>query len=313
MSHDRYVAFLPAEHRTMIEPVPTWWDWRGRRVHVARAVRPDSAVRLLVLHGGGGHAGALWPLAALAARDGVEVLVPDMPLYGRTVEPHPGRVRYGDWVDLVCDLVRHERADDPRPLVVLGASMGGMLGYEVAARTGELAHVVVTCLLDPSDPAARRAAARTPVLGAVGAPVLRALDPLCGRLRMPVRLMVNMMAMSGDPALARLCAGDPLGGGVRAPLGFLASWLNFAHTRPEDFDAAPVTLVHPAADAWTPPELSTRFLARLRVPTRTVMLENCGHYPVEQPGVDQLVATLRAVRDEVTGQSAVNRSTRSSS
>ncbi|PRC55032.1 alpha/beta hydrolase, partial [Mycobacterium sp. ITM-2017-0098] len=78
----------------------------------------------------------LWPAAAVAAGDGVDVLAPDLPLYGDTVEPDPSRVRYDDWVDLLCDLVRAERAADPRPLVLFGASMGGMLAYEVAARTG---------------------------------------------------------------------------------------------------------------------------------------------------------------------------------
>lgn len=308
MNHDEYAAYLPGRWRAPIEPESTWWTWRGRRVHIARAVRPESPVRMLVLHGGGGHAGALWPLAAMAARQGVDVFVPDLPLYGRTVEPHPRDVRYGDWVDLLCELVRAERRRDPRPLIVFGASMGGLLGYEVAARTGEVAHVVATCLLDPADPAARRAAARVPLVGAVGPAVLRALDPVVGRIRVPLRLVVNMAAMSGDRGLARLCARDPRGGGVSVPLGFLISWLRFVHTRPERFDAAPITLVHPAADTWTPPALSLNFLQRLRVPTRVVMLANCGHYPVEEPGIGRLAAALREVCDDVA-QSASNRST----
>jgi alpha-beta hydrolase superfamily lysophospholipase len=258
---------------------------------------------MMVLHGGGGHAGALWPLAAIAAREGVDVFAPDLPLYGRTVEPHRRDVRYGDWVDLLCDLVRAERRSDPRPLIVFGASMGGLLGYEVAAHTGEIAHVVATCLLDPADAAARRAAARVPVVGAVGPVVLGALDPVVGRVRVPIRFVVNMSAMSGDRGLARLCARDPHGGGVAVPLGFLTSWLTFGHTAPERFDAAPVTLVHPAADTWTPPELSLGFLARLRVPTRAVLLDNCGHYPVEEPGIDQLAVALREVRQSVSSRS----------
>jgi alpha-beta hydrolase superfamily lysophospholipase len=309
MNHDEYAAYLPARWRVPIEPASTWWMWRGRRVHIARAARPESAVRMVVVHGGGGHAGALWPLAAMAAREGVDVLVPDLPLYGRTVEPHPRDVRYGDWVDLLCDLVRAERRSDPRPLVVFGASMGGLLGYEVAARTGEIAHVVATCLLDPADPAARRVAARVPVVGAVGPVVLGALDPVVGRIRVPMRSVVNMAAMSGDRGLARLCARDRFGGGVSVPLGFLTSWLRFAHTRPERFDAAPLTLVHPAADTWTPPAVSLEFFGRVGGRKRAVMLDNCGHYPVEEPGIDRLAATLREVRDEVAGQSASNRST----
>lgn len=71
---------------------------------------------MLVLHGGGGHVGALWPLAAMAAREGVDVFVPDLPIYGRAVEPHPRDVRYGDWRrPAAADGVRREYGRWPVP------------------------------------------------------------------------------------------------------------------------------------------------------------------------------------------------------
>lgn len=304
MEYAKYATFLPADYRPepLIEPDSTWWSWRGRTVHIARAAVPDAGVRALVIHGAGGYSGALWPLAALAARQGVEVVVPDMPLYGDTIEPEPRSVRYHEWIDLLCDLVHTERESDERPLLLFGASMGGMMAFEVAARTGEIAHVVATCLLDPADPAARRAASRYSLTGPIAPALMRAVDPLLGRMRVPIRWLVDMTNMSLNPALSRLCATDPKGGGVRVPFGFLSSWLNFEHTAPETFDAAPVTLVHPAADNWTPPELSIRFLNRIAGPTKLVLLDNCGHYPVEEPGLSQLVTALRAVRDELAGR-----------
>lgn len=258
MDYVKYARFLPDAHRPEppIDPTSSWWPWRGRDVHIARASVPEAAVRLMVIHGGGGYSGALWPIAATAAREGVEVLAPDMPLYGDTIEPAPKSVRYPDWLDLLCDLVVAERAADPRPLVLFGASMGGLMAYEAAARTGQIAHVVATCLLDPSDPAARSAAARIPGTGWFTPVLMRAVDPLVGRVRVPIRWLVDMNNMSRNPELSRLCATDPKGGGVHIPLGFLGSWLNYRHTAPESFVAAPVTLVHPAADRWTPPELS---------------------------------------------------------
>jgi alpha-beta hydrolase superfamily lysophospholipase len=78
-------------------------------------------------------------------------------LYGDTVEPDPSAVRYHDWLDLLCDLVESERAVAPRPLILFGASMGGMLAYEVAARSQAVDAAVVTCLLDTADPRARAA------------------------------------------------------------------------------------------------------------------------------------------------------------
>lgn len=284
-----YAEFLPATYTAaMTPPISTWWPWRGRRVHIARAAVPDSAVRGMIVHGGGGYSGALWPVASVAAGEGVDVLAPDLPLYGDTEEPDPSRVRYDDWVELLCDLVVAERAADPRPLILFGASMGGMLAYEAAARTGQVAAVVATCLLDTADPAARAATTRFAWMGRPAPGLMRGIDPVLGRVRLPIRWLADMASMSSDPRLSALCAADPRGGGAVVPLGFLSSWLNFRHTPPESYAAAPVTLVAPAADKWTPPELSIRFLQRISGPTELVMLENCGHFPIEEPGLTQL-------------------------
>lgn len=301
MNLHEYAAFVPASYAAvMVEPTPTWWQWRDTEVHVARAARPDAEARIMVVHGGGGYGEALWPAAAVAASDGVDVFAPDLPLYGDTRTPDPSAVRYDDWVDLLCDLVRAEKAADPRPLILVGASMGGMLAYEVAARTaGDVAAVLATCLLDVADPVARAAATRYGWMGRPAPALLRAVDPLLGRVRLPIRWMADMAAMSSDPALSRLCASDPRGGGARVPLGFLASWMTFRHTPPETFDAAPVTLVAPAADRWTPPEVSLRFLQRISAPTRYVVLENCGHFPIEEPGLGRLRDEVLATVSEV--------------
>lgn len=49
----------------------------------------------------------------------------------------------------LCDFVETE--DDGRPLILLGASIGGMIAYEVAERSGLVTEVAATCLLDPRD------------------------------------------------------------------------------------------------------------------------------------------------------------------
>lgn len=75
-----------AEH----EPEATRWAWRGHDVHIARARSAEAPVRVLVIHGAGGHSGALWPLAALLAERGLDIAAVDLPLYGRTAVPDPG-------------------------------------------------------------------------------------------------------------------------------------------------------------------------------------------------------------------------------
>ena len=49
-------------------------------------------------------------------------------------------------------------------------------------------------------------------------------------------------------------------------------------------------------------ELSIRFLQRISAPTSLVRLENCGHYPIEEPGLGQLREAMLTVRGQVAAQ-----------
>ncbi|MFZ2986680.1 hypothetical protein [Ideonella sp.] len=77
-------------------------------------------------------------------------------------------------------------------------------------------------------------------------------------------------------------------------MAFLDSYLSYQPlVRPEDFDVCPILLTQPAEDRWTPLHLSEPFLKRVqKVPVRTVMLERAGHYPLEQPGLSQMVEAI---------------------
>ncbi|ONM48901.1 alpha/beta hydrolase [Nocardia donostiensis] len=297
--HSSYLAFLPSDLHPDpdLQPVSTWWNRCGDDVHIERTSRVDADVRMLLVHGAGGHAAAMWPFAALAAEQGFEVSVPDMPGYGRTRVRNKRGIRYPDWVDCLTDLIRDQYAADPRPLVVLGASMGGMLAYEAAARTGLAAVVGATCLLDPRLPQVRAAIARRPWLGRYGP---RLLSPAVDGLRVPMRWMANMGAMSNDSELTQVVATDTRGGGVSMPLGFLRTYLqSVPQVEPEAFTTCPVWLVHPGADAWTPLSLSETFFNRIAAPTKLIVLDNAGHYPIETPGIHQLVRALADLREEV--------------
>ena len=254
---------------------------------------------MLLVHGAGGHSGALWPIAALVASRGIDVSAVDLPLYGRTTSPVPAAVRYDTWVDLLVDLIEAER--DHRPLVLLGASIGGLLAYEVAARSLHVAAVAATCLLDPGNWRARAHMTRAGALGVLGGPLSALARGGLARTMVPMNAVANLRRMSRDRALSRLCAIDPRGGAARVPLGFLASYLRFAHTPPER-NRTPVTLLHPGRDAWTPIELSARVLSRAAGPAELVILRECGHFPVEDPGLTELVDAVAGLAQRLGSQ-----------
>ncbi|WP_459545965.1 hypothetical protein [Nocardia sp. X0981] len=66
-------------------------------------------------------------------------------------------------------------------------------------------------------------------------------------------------------------------------------------SRPERFTPCPVLLVHPGADRWTPLPLSRPFFDRIAAPKCSVVLDHAGHYPIEEPGVHQLIDALAGV------------------
>ncbi|SDU81424.1 alpha/beta fold hydrolase [Gordonia westfalica] len=316
MTSESYIRFLPEPWRSAaagVEATSSWWRWPASEtrpsgpvdVHILRASRPAAPLRVLLLHGGGGHSELVWPLGAVLAGEGYDVLAPDLPQYGRTRVADPGRVRYRDWVDLVGDLIAAETEDDPRPIVVFGASLGGMLGYEVAARGARVAAVVATCFLDlAGDPAARRAAARPPALARL-LPLMSsaARVGVLGRLRFPIRWVAPMSKISLNPELAQACIDDARGAGAVVSLGFLADLMTHEVPVPENYRGPRVVLVHPAADTWTSPEVSVRFARRIAARADIHLLTGCGHFPVEQPGVDELARHLRALGEDLLAES----------
>lgn len=298
-----YAAFLPQRRHAAARAAPSErrWSWKRHDVRILEAPAERSAARLLVVHGAGAHAEALWPIAALLHERGIDVAAVDLPLYGGTRTHDPAGVRYDDWVELLVGLVTAERARDPRPLVLLGASMGGMLALEVAARAPVVGAVVATCLLDPRDLRTRIRLTRFGALAAAAPLMMAAVRGRLARVRVPMRAVADLSRMSRDAALGQACAADPRGGGAAVPLGFLASYLRYRHRGPETA-TVPVTLVHPERDAWTPIRLSKRVLRRLGSPTEVVPLRECGHFPVEEPGLTDLLDEVEAVLARVGGQ-----------
>lgn len=71
---------------------------------------------------------------------------------------------------------------------------------------------------------------------------------------------------------------------------FLSSYSSYRLAlEPEHFDVCPVLLAQSDQDKWTPLHLSELMLSRVKkVPVKTVILENAGHYPLEDRGLHQM-------------------------
>ncbi|WP_341257448.1 MULTISPECIES: alpha/beta hydrolase [Gordonia] len=284
---------LPEAYRLTpeTEPAEEWWEHSGHRIHLDAYRNPDAPVKVILLHGVGtnGRQMSLILGRPLASR-GYETVAIDMPGYGVTDVADDSLVTYDDWVRIGSALVEKER--DGRPIVLYGLSAGGMETFHVASTNRNVAGIVGMTFLDQSSAKVRRDTAFDPVTGAVGGPVMKFLARTpARRARVPMRWVSKMRALVNSSAAKKDCYRDRTSAGNSVSVAFLDSYLNYrAPEAPEQFDVCPILLTQPGADRWTPLALSTPFLNRVsRVPVDIVILENAGHYPLEQPGLDQMV------------------------
>lgn len=297
--------FLPAHLRLTDATAPgeQFWAWHGHRIHLDRYPVPSAKAKVVLHHGVGtnGRQMSLILGAPLAAR-GFETVALDNLGYGLT-EVRPGaNPAYDDWVELVVDFLAHEHTRDDRPIVLYGLSAGGMLAYHVAAKApcGTLAGIIGMTFLDQRTRRVRDETAHGRLTARVGGPLMVLLSKTpAAPMRYPVSLASKMSALANDPAAMRVLMQDRTSAGNRVSVRFLGRYLSYVPAvEPEDFDACPVLLTQPAEDRWTPYALSAQFLSRItKVPVRTVLLDNAGHYPLEEPGLTQL---QDAVADFVT-------------
>lgn len=299
--------FLPPDFqwREGRQPEEEWWNWNGHRIHLDTYRNPQARVKVILFHGVGTNGRQMsMILGGPLALRGYETIAIDMPEYGMTQAATGALVRYDDWVRAGSELIDAELAKDNRPIVLYGLSAGGMLTYHVAALNRKVKAIVGMTFLDQRIAQVRVETALNPFMGRVGAPMLNiaAKTPL-KNVRMPMTVASKMSALLNNEDALKVCLSDRRSAGNAMTMAFLSSYLSYQPvTEPDDFDVCPILLTQPAADRWTPLRLSEPFLKRIqKVPVKAVMLESAGHYPLEQPGLSQMVDAIDAFyRDGAT-------------
>lgn len=290
--------FLPAEFHIAKDQLPTeeWWPWQGHTLHLDTYRNPQAKIKVILFHGVGTNGRQMsMILGSPLAKRGYETIAVDMPGYGMTQVAKGKTITYDDWVQAGSDLIDAELARDDRPVVLYGLSAGGMLTYHVAAKNKKVKALVGMTFLDTSSQVVRDKVASNRFMSRIGTPVthLSVKTPLAG-MRIPMRWASKMNMLVNDKAALKVFMQDKTSAGNSVSLAFLDSYLHYRPVlAPEDFNVCPVLLTQPAEDRWTPLDLSVPFLSRIhKVPVRTVMLDNAGHYPLEQPGLGQMVDAI---------------------
>lgn len=287
----RYREILAARFGVVLEraPVERWQEVAGHSVHIddwAPEGHPRGTV--ILVHGGGGNGRLLAPFCDAVAGLGWRALAPDLPGFGLT-RPAPGfRWDYADWPRTVAALADAVADTGGGPVVLIGASIGGLTALYAAQEARAVAGVVATTLLDMSDEAAFLGAARWRWMGRLGLVAARIAPGLLDRLPLPLRFAAPLDAMSSAPEIGAMLRRDPLVGRLIVPMRFWRSLHDFRRARLDL--PCPLLVLHPGADRWTAPRFTEASFARVGGEKRFVLLSNGAHLPLEQPAWDELVA-----------------------
>lgn len=286
--------FLPQKfHFTKnYHPTEEWWNWKGHKVHLDCFRNKDAKAKVILLHGVGTNGRQLsMIIGGPLSQDGFETIAIDMPTYGLTEVRKGSLVTYDDWVDLANDYINYELSIDDRPIVLYGLSAGGMETYHVACKNRKVKGIIGMTFLDQASMQVRDETINNIVMSRVAVPMTKLSCKIgLSKFKMKMSIASKMSALCNDPNAMKVFMNDKTSADNSATMKFLYSYCYpKTYIEPENFDVCPILLTQPDKDRWTPIHLSTPFLNRIKkVEVEIVKLENGGHYPIEQPALDQM-------------------------
>lgn len=287
-------AYLPSKLQFTSDhsPAEEWWPWHENEIHLDTFRCPGAKAKVILLHGVGTNGRQMSTIiGGPLAGDGFEVIAIDMPLYGMSVIRQKRPVSYPDWVQLGSDYIDYELARDDRPIFLYGLSAGGMEAYHIACKSRKVSGIIGMTFLDQRDQQVRNETANNSFWAHLGTP-LAGLSCKLGMsgFRMKMSICSKMSALCNEPSCLKAMLHDKSSAGNSVPMRFIHTYMTTGpEIEPEAFQVCPLLLTQPGQDRWTPLHLSRPFLDRIqKVPVKIVELQNGGHYPVEQPALDQL-------------------------
>ncbi|RGP76547.1 hypothetical protein FLONG3_5208 [Fusarium longipes] len=298
-------SFLPKRLHFTPDHSPTEevWHHRGHVLHLDRWRNPSANVRLIMHHGMGTNGRMMSMLLGVPLHEaGFELVAIDMPGYGCTV-PAKGYVwDFDDWVKISSEFIDHEYENDDRPIVLYGLSAGGGLTFCSAGLNNKVKGIIGMCFMDMRIQAVADAACRNLVMSRIGVPSTPIMNSIgLGWFSLPMWLAGRMSTLVNNEEALQACYRDNTAANSWVSMKFLASFGFYKPAKePAEFDICPILLTQPAEDRWTPLWVSEAYLKNVtKVPVKKVMLENAGHYPLEDPGLQQMSEAIVAFLKDI--------------
>lgn len=286
------MSFLPESLHLKEEELPLedLWEWKGNQIHIDRYENSNSPFKIILHHGVGTNARQMSLLiGSRLAKNGYSVIAPDNLGYGMT-QVNQSSVKYHDWIELLSDLINEEIQRDGKPVVLYGLSAGGMIAYHATCKNPKVKGIIGMTFLDARIFRVRKETGLIPLMAFLAPSlILMGKVPILKKIKVPIKWLVKMYTLANNKEALKVFLRDKTSAGSLVSLEFMSTFMTY---KPEieavDFNVCPILLTQPEKDRWTPEHLSKISLDGIQARFETKILENAGHYPLEQPGIDQL-------------------------
>ena len=290
-SWKKFQPYFPPEWRINERNYPDeyFWEWQKYSVHIDhfRPSKNRKNVKLILLHGGGGNGRLLSPIAVCFSSMGYECIAPDLPGFGLTKSEESNS--YFTWINLVNDLVSCEAEKSNSSVVLCGVSLGGMLAYQVASLNSNVSGLIVTSLADTRLKSVQIDLAKSKFFGKLSPFILTSVSSITDQIKIPIKWTTKMWAMANNKEFVKELKNDKVGSGSWVYLKFLRTLFEAQPSiEPEKFNKCPLLFLQPELDYIIPWKMSKPFYQKLACAKEVIFLKNCGHVPMEQPGLDQM-------------------------
>jgi len=284
-------TLLPIKNRIdgILKPEEKYIEVNGMEIHIDEYEK-KSETTIVVLHGVGGNGRLVSFFAVPLARAGYNVICPDLPGYG--FSNYKRSISYTDWIEVGSNIVETELSKG-KNVFIIGLSAGGMLAYNVACKHQEISGLIFTNILDNREEEVRVYSAKNKFQAKYGIRFLNRLPHFIRNINIPISMVTNMNGLVNNKEMLRVLLKDKVGAGSNVHVNFLLSMINSTPIiEPDEFKKVPVLMVHPGNDLWTPVRISEIFFNRIAANKCKVILENAGHFPVEEPGLTQMEKSI---------------------
>ena len=287
----KFQSYFPEEWRIYDHNYPDeyYWEWGKYHVHIDhfKPRKNNKKIKLILLHGGGGNGRLLSPICVCFSSMGYECLAPDLPGFGLTKSDEPNS--YYTWIDLVSDLISYEAKKTDDQIVLCGVSLGGMLAYQVAALNDAVSGLIVTSLADTRTNSVQVGLSKNKFLGLISPFLINKFSFFTDKIKIPIRLTTKMWAMANNDEFVKELKKDKVGSGSWVNLKFFRTLFEAQpNVEPEYFKNCPLLFLQPEKDYIIPWSMSKGFFNKLACIKEVIFLNNCGHIPMEKPGIDQM-------------------------